>query len=107
MAQYIVTIDVVDADPLLPIDRFADLVKKAILPSLEALAKLQEKGKILTGGYPIGERHIVLIVEAESEEELQAMFEDLPISDIAKVNSTRMKSLQELREEDIGRPFPF
>jgi len=84
MAQYLVTMDIESADPLLPIDQLARVVRKAILPSLEALRELQAQGKVVTGGYPIGDRFMVFVVEADSEEHLQQMLEEVPLYGMAK-----------------------
>jgi muconolactone delta-isomerase len=91
MAQYLVTMDIESADPLLPIDQLARVVRKAILPSLEALRELQAQGKVVTGGYPIGDRFMVFVVEADSEEHLQQMLEDVPLYGMAK---TKVRLLQ-------------
>src|SRR4028119_1513881 len=84
MAQYLVTMDIETADPLLPIDELVRVVRKSILPSLEALRDLQARGKVVTGGYPIGDRFMVFVVEADSEEHLREMLEDVPLSGMAK-----------------------
>jgi muconolactone delta-isomerase len=91
MAQYLVTMDIESADPLLPIDQLARVVRKAILPSLEALRELQAQGKVVTGGYPIGDRFMVFVVEADSEEHLHQMLEDVPLYGMAK---TKVRLLQ-------------
>ena len=85
MAQYLVTMDIETADPLLPIDELVRVVRKSILPSLEALRNLQARGKVVTGGYPIGDRFMVFVVEADSEEHLWEMLEDVPLSGMAKM----------------------
>jgi hypothetical protein len=91
MAQYLVTMDIESADPLLPIDELVRVVRKSILPSLEALRDLQARGKVVTGGYPIGDRFMVFVVEADSEEHLWEMLEDVPLSGKAK---TKVRLLQ-------------
>jgi hypothetical protein len=91
MAQYLVTMDIESADPLLPIDELVRVVRKSILPSLEALRNLQARGKVVTGGYPIGDRFMVFVVEADSEEHLWEMLEDVPLSGKAK---TKVRLLQ-------------
>jgi hypothetical protein len=73
MPQYLVTTGLARADPLLPLDRLAGLLREAILPSLpsvESLIDLRSRGTIVTGGYPMGHRSIVFVMQAESEEEL-------------------------------------
>ena len=91
MAQYLVTMDIETADPLLPIDELVRVVRKSVLPSLEALRNLQARGKVVTGGYPIGDRFMVFVVEADSEEHLWEMLEDVPLSGMAK---TKVRLLQ-------------
>ena len=49
MPQYQVTMNLTKADPLLNIGQLTEIVMKAILPSLEALKKLQSEGKVLAG----------------------------------------------------------
>ncbi len=97
VAQYLVTMDIQTADPLLPIDRLVGVVREAILPSLEALTDLEARGKVVTGGYPEGERFLVMVVEADSEEELQKVLDGLPLSDVAKVKATPLRGFGELR----------
>jgi hypothetical protein len=38
------------ADPQLPVDRLANIVREAILPSVEALIPLRAQGRLVTGG---------------------------------------------------------
>jgi hypothetical protein len=45
MPQYMVTMNLTRADPLLNIGRLTDIVRGAILPSLERLKDLQSEGK--------------------------------------------------------------
>jgi muconolactone delta-isomerase len=97
VAQYLVTMDIQTADPLLPIDRLVEVVREAILPSLKALADLKARGKVVTGGYPEGERFLVMVVEADSEEELREVLDGLPLSDVAKVEATPLRGFGEFR----------
>ena len=54
--QYLVTMDFVDPGPLLPIQQYAGMMRQAVLPGHEALKSLKAEGKILAGGFPVGER---------------------------------------------------
>jgi hypothetical protein len=96
VAQYLVTMDIQTADPLLPIDGLVEVVREAILPSLEALTDLKARGKVVTGGYPEGE-HFLVVVEADSEEVLREVLDELPLSDVAKVEATPLRGFGELR----------
>ena len=48
-----------------------EVLEKGILPTFDALMQLEEDEKILAGGLPIGDRALVFIAEAASNEELQ------------------------------------
>ena len=54
--QYLVTMDFVDPGPLLPPQQFLGMVRQAVLPGHEALINLKSEGKIVAGGFPLGER---------------------------------------------------
>ena len=97
VAQYIVKMDIVTADPLLPIDRLVGVMRESILPSLEALTNLEGRGRVVTGGYPVGERFVVLVVEADSEEDLWEVLDELPLSGMAKVEARRLQGFGEFR----------
>ena len=97
MPQYQVTMNLTKADPLLSIGQLIQIVAKAILPSLEALKDLQSKGKVLAGGHPVGQRYIVLFMEAESEEEVGELLEGLPLSELGTTSIIELKSFEELR----------
>jgi hypothetical protein len=63
MALYLVKMNLTRTDPLLPVDQLTELIRGAILPSVESLTKLQAQGKVVSGGYPIGRPPIVLLVD--------------------------------------------
>ena|SRR5919199_6759633 len=98
MPQYLLTMDLIKADPLLPIDKLAAVVRDAILPSVEALIDLQAEGKVITGGCPVGQRALVFIMEAESEEELYKTLHGLPLWDLVTTKVTQLQSFEELRK---------
>ena len=97
MPQYMVTMNLTRADPLLNIGQLTDIVRGAILPSLERLKALQSKGKVLAGGHPVGQRYVVLFMEAESEDELHEMLGGLPLSELGETTVTELKSIEELQ----------
>jgi hypothetical protein len=101
MAHYFVTMDLEpDAYPQLPTDGLAKIVREAILPSVEALVPLSAARKLVTGGYLLGERTMVFVFEAESEEEVREMLEELPLSRVAKPDIRRMQALGEMHAVD-------
>src|SRR5215210_210082 len=101
MARYFVTMDLEsDAYPSLPLGGLARLVREAILPSVEALIPLEVEGKLVTGGYLLGEGTMVFVFEADSEEEVHQMLERLPLSGVATLNIRQMRALGEMHALD-------
>ena len=49
----------------------------------------------MTGGYPAGERFVVPVVEADSEEDLREVLDELPILGVAKVEARRRQGFGE------------
>ena len=79
MPMYLVSMNLRRADPLLPVDQLTELVRGTILPSVEALTRLQAQSKVLSGGYPVGGRPvIVLLVDANTETELTRYWRACP-----------------------------
>jgi muconolactone delta-isomerase len=95
-----VRMDITRADPLLPVERLLGVIREAVLPSVESLVALQAQGKVVTGGYPIGQGAIVFIVETDSEEELNEILEGLPLSEVAEGKVTPLRTFEELRRVD-------
>jgi muconolactone delta-isomerase len=100
MPQYLVTMDMTRADPLLPIDQLMGVIQKSVLPSVERLIELKAQKKVVTGGYPVGQRALVFIIETDSEEELYEILEALPLTEVAKPRVTPLKSFEELRGDE-------
>ena len=101
MPLYLVSMNLRRADPLLPVDQLTEFVRGAILPSVEALTRLQKEGKVVSGGYPVGGRPaIVLLIEADTERDLYELLEDLPLWEQVEVEARRMQGLEELDDPD-------
>jgi hypothetical protein len=102
MAQYLVTMDLPEAEPdgsLPSIEGLLGTIRERILPSLEALTALKAQGKVLAGGYPSGQRSIVLIVEADSEEGVLEMLERVPCWDASATDVARLHAFEDLSGE--------
>ena len=102
MPQYLVTMDLPEAEPdgsLPSIERLLGTVRKTVLPSLEVLAALKAQGRVLAGGYPSGQRSIVLIVEADSEEGVLEMLERVPCWDVSATDVARLHAFEEISGE--------
>jgi hypothetical protein len=60
---------------------------------------LKAQGRVLAGGYPSGQRSIVLIVEADSEEEVLGMLERVPCWDASATDVARLHAFEEISGE--------
>lgn len=98
--QYLVHMDFVDPGPLLPIEQYAGMMRQAVLPGHEALQSLKSEGKILAGGFPVGERAIAFIVESDSPKELDALLEFLPFWGICRTKVTALQAFEDRHDQD-------
>ncbi len=98
--QYLVTQEFVDPGPLLPPDRFLGMIRSAVLPGHEALINLKSEGKVIAGGFPLGERAIAFIVEADSPKELDSLLLEIPFWGIVKTKVTPLQDFEDRRDQD-------
>jgi hypothetical protein len=98
--QYLVTQEYVDPGPLLSPDRFLGMIRSAVLPGHEALINLKSEGKVIAGGFPVGERAIAFIVETDSPEELDSLLEEIPFWGIVKTRVTALQAFEARRDQD-------
>jgi hypothetical protein len=66
-----------------------------VLPSFEALAKLEERKKVLGGGIVCGARAGAFIVGLASNTELNQLLQGLPFWGIVKWTSTPLQTFRE------------
>jgi len=92
--QYLVTEELINPGPQLPPDQLVGIMRQWILPSMDTLIKLKSEGKIIAGGLRVGERALVLIFEAESNEELDTILQRLPLWGLAKWKVTPLETLE-------------
>ena len=98
--QYLVTMDLVDPGPLLAPQQLLGMMRAAVLPGHEALLNLKSEGKILAGGFPVGERAIAFIVEADSPKELDSLLLEIPFWGIVKTKVTPLQEFEDRRDQD-------
>ncbi|HZB82174.1 MAG TPA: hypothetical protein VE288_04910 [Rubrobacteraceae bacterium] len=84
--QYLVTQEYVDPGPLLPPEQLVGIMRMAVLPGHEAMENLRSEGKILAGGFIVGERAIAFILEADSPEEVDSLLYGIPFWGVTKTN---------------------
>ncbi len=98
--QYLVTMDFVDPGPLLPIQQYVGMMRQAVLPGHETLQSLKSEGKILAGGFPVGERAIAFIIDSDSPKELDALLQSVPFWGIVKTKVTPLQSFEDRYDQD-------
>ena len=101
VAKYLVPMDLPEAEPdgaLPSIEGLLGTVRETILPSLEALSALKAQGRVLAGGYPSGQRSIMLIVEADSEEGVREMLGRVPCWDASATEVARLHAFEDLED---------
>ena len=77
-----------------------ELLENLVLPSLDALNKLQAEKKILAGGLKVGQRAFVFIAEAESNEKLDRMLREIPFWGILKWEVTPLEGFDTRAAEE-------
>lgn len=70
------------------------VLEQVIIPSFDALIKLEAQKKILAGGLPVGDRAFVCIVEASSNDEVDQLLRGLPMWGALKWKVTPLQSFE-------------
>ncbi len=66
-----------------------------IYTSIEAAVKLEEEKKVIAGGVLVGKRTGVVIVEVDSNEELDRLLTSLPLWGLMKIEVSPMQTFKE------------
>ena len=70
------------------------MLERIVIPSFDVLTALESKRKIVAGGLPLGDRAFVFIVDAKSNEEVDALLRDLPMWGSSSGRSTPLQSFK-------------
>lgn len=71
-----------------------EVLDKRIIPAFDALLKLEADKKIVAGGLPVGERSLVFILEASSNDEVDQLLRDIPIWGRVEWKVTPLQSIK-------------
>ena len=93
--KYLVTMELIGTPPVASPQELVQWLEQMVIPSEEAVIKLEAKGKILAGGDLSGRRGSALIVEAASNEELTGLLDSIPEWPLLKVDVTPLDSFEE------------
>ena len=70
------------------------VLEKIVIPSFDALTALESRKKIVAGGLPLGDRAFVFIVDARSNEEVDALLRGLPMWGVLNWQVTPLQSFK-------------
>src|SRR3970040_2306057 len=73
-----------------------EILEEVILPTFDALMKLEAQKKIAAGGLPVGDRAFVFIAEAASNEELDRLLRSL------RAGGSRTRCGETIQEETVA-----
>ena len=101
--RYLVVGEYVAPGPLLPPQGVVQLVEQLVIPSAEALAKLEDEKKILGGGVFVGARGGAFILDVASEEEANRILEDLPFWGVIRWTLTPLQGFRQRAADERPR----
>ena len=76
------------------VEEMTPILENIVLPGLDAVADLEAKKTILAGGLPVGERALVFIIEAPSNEDLDVMLQKIPLWGLLAWEVTPLQSFK-------------
>jgi muconolactone delta-isomerase len=84
-----------------------EILEEVVLPTFDALGKLEAQKKIVAGGLPVGDRAFVFIAEAASNEELDRLLRSLPAWGVLEWHVTPLQSFagRAAQERDLVKQF--
>jgi hypothetical protein len=84
-----------------------EILEEVVLPTFDALMKLEAQKKIAAGGLPVGDRAFVFIAEAASNEELDRLLRSLPAWGVLEWQVTPLQSFagRAAQERDVVKRF--
>ncbi len=71
-----------------------EVLEQGILPAFDALLQLEDDKKIVAGGLPVGDRAVVFIAEASSNEELDRLLRNIPAWGVLDWEVTPLQSFK-------------
>ncbi|HEX9871145.1 MAG TPA: muconolactone Delta-isomerase family protein [Candidatus Tectomicrobia bacterium] len=84
-----------------------EILEEVVLPTFDALMKLEARKKIVAGGLPVGDRAFVFIAEAASNEELDRLLRSLPAWGVLEWQVTPLQSFagRAAQDRDLVKQF--
>ncbi len=99
---FLVRTEYVEVGALMPPEAVASYVERAVIPSVEMLARWEQEGRILAGGTFPGERAGAFVMEADSAEEVGQLLGSLPFWGQMKWDVRALQSISSTVERERG-----
>jgi hypothetical protein len=93
--RYLAIAEYTEPGPLLPPQQVAQLVEQLVIPSFEALAKLEDQKKVLGGGVNVGGRAGAFILDVASDDEANRILQSLPFWGVVKWTLTPLQGFRQ------------
>ena len=93
--KYLVTMELMGTPPATSPQEMVQWLEQIVIPSEEAMIRLEAEKKILAGGDLSGRRGWAFIMEAASNEELARLLSSIPQWPLLKVDVTPLHSCEE------------
>jgi muconolactone D-isomerase len=90
--EYLVTMEMTGAAPASSPQELVQFLERVVIPSEEAVVKLEAEKKILAGGDMSGRKGWAFIMDAASNEELSYLLQSIPQWPMLKVDVTPLYS---------------
>ncbi len=81
-------------------EQLTRFLEEEVMPTFEYLMKLEREKKIFFAATPVGERTLVFIAEAASNEELDEMLRRIPMWPMADVKVTALEPIAVREKEE-------
>src|SRR6516162_4194511 len=79
-----------------------EVLEKGILPTFDALLKLEAEKKILDGGLAVADRGFVFILEASSNDEADQILREIPVWAVLKRKVTPLQSFEGRANKEVA-----
>jgi hypothetical protein len=78
------------------------VLENGILPTFDALIKLEKNQKIIAGGLPVADRSFVFILEAASNEDADQLLREIPAWGVLQWEVTPLQSFAKRAAQERG-----
>jgi muconolactone delta-isomerase len=97
---FLVQFEYVEPGPTYSPRQVTNMVENTILPSIEAVVRYEEEGKIRAAGIVAGSKASAMIVDVSDNDELSTVVQSLPFWSIMRVRVTPLQAFSSRLEQE-------